>query len=65
MTIRSIFNKLTWEIDELPSKATVTFLNPYSYLLTRNEEPLEKIDFIGVDGALLKNIFNLFLKDMP
>lgn len=61
--IKLIFNKLEWDIEKIPSKSTITFLNPYSYLLTRNSKLLENIDFIGIDGILLKTIFNFFLKN--
>jgi len=63
MEIKPLFKKLNWEIDSLPLKATITFLNPYSYLLIRKSEAIKEIDFIGIDGVLLKRIFNLFLEN--
>lgn len=61
MKLNSILTKLDWEISTIPPNSTITFLNPYSYLLTRNIAKLDNIDFIGVDGGLLKSTFNLFL----
>jgi len=60
MKFNSILKKLDWKLNEIPPKSTVTFLNPYSYYLTRNVKKLEEIDFIGIDGGLLKSIINLF-----
>lgn len=61
MIIKTIFSKLYWELESIPEKSTVTFLNPYSYLVTRNTGLLNSVDYIGIDGILLKGIFNLFL----
>jgi exopolysaccharide biosynthesis WecB/TagA/CpsF family protein len=61
MKLKSIINKLEWEIDRLPENSVITFLNPYSYLLVRNQKRIEDIDFIGIDGGLLKSIINMFL----
>lgn len=61
MIIKTVFGKLYWDLESIPEKSTVTFLNPYSYLLTRKTGSLHNIDYIGVDGMLLKWIFNLFL----
>ena len=60
MKFNSILKKLDWEFSKVPPKSTVTFLNPYSYYLTRNLKKLDDIDFIGIDGGLLKFIINLF-----
>ena len=60
MKFNSILKKLDWKLNEISPKSTVTFLNPYSYYLTRNVKKLEEIDFIGIDGGLLKSIINLF-----
>lgn len=61
MKLNSILTKLDWEIRTIPPNSTITFINPYSYLLTRNVAKLDNIDFIGIDGGLLKSTFNLFL----
>jgi exopolysaccharide biosynthesis WecB/TagA/CpsF family protein len=56
MDIKLLLSKLNWDISNLPEKSTVTFLNPYSYILLRKNEVIDKIDFIGIDGILLKKI---------
>lgn len=62
MRINSILGKLKWDLNKLPTNSTITFLNPYSYLLVRNKNQLNSIDFIGIDGGLLKTIINVCYK---
>lgn len=61
MIIKTIFSKLYWELESIPEKSTITFLNPYSYLVTRNTTLMDAVDYVGIDGMLLKGVFNLFL----
>lgn len=63
MVIKTIFDKLFWDLDLIENGKTITFINPYSYLLLRKYKALKEIDCIGVDGISLKAIFNLFLKN--
>jgi N-acetylglucosaminyldiphosphoundecaprenol N-acetyl-beta-D-mannosaminyltransferase len=62
MKLKSILHKLKWNLNELPKNSTITFLNPYSYLLVRNLNRIDNIDFIGIDGGLLKSGLNIFFK---
>lgn len=62
MKLESILLKLEWNLNELPKHSTITFLNPYSYLLVRNQKRIDNIDFIGIDGGLLKSALNIFFK---
>lgn len=61
MRLNSIIKKLDWQYHNIPQNSTVSFLNPYSYFLTRKIKRNENINFIGIDGGLLRLIINLFL----
>ncbi len=44
-------------------RGTVTFLNPYSYLVARkNPQYLDSIDYIAIDGSLLAKFLTLTLR---
>lgn len=60
MNIRLLYDKINWDVESLPNESTITFLNPYSYFILRNKKIIEKFDFVGIDGVLLKFILNWF-----
>lgn len=62
MNLREIEDKLDWNINELGSGATISFLNPFSYLMNRKNPTFRKIDYLGIDGILLAVLFRFFFK---
>ena len=59
--ITEVIEKLVHQKSELPTKGNVTFLNPYSYLLMRqNSKTLAPLDRVCIDGSALCTFFRMF-----